>query len=860
MYDYLVNHAIKNVWCAPTQDSQSIIQPAKISNVGGTLNRIHFQGRIFTLPVQGVPMYVFAIGQIFSSRLGIQDRYFGWNSLDVICGNENLIIDLYDETGIQFPKFRAWYYVSPDRTTMLALQQTTAVPINLDTDTLYLRFYRNAYYNTPEAAALPTKPYISVAGKIPATSADLSALVAQYNTFSAQQGAVYAFVNGLRVQGLDLFTIAIGNCVEMVYDSSIYKVVDFPVADLQFFSSTLDTKYKYLLHYAGLGDNMIDYEDDIDIFLISNPNSNGQFSGVYVHKNAGDTLRNVTHKDYAIPTSYVQAFASEANLGNTEDLTIRLHIRHSGMNRPLVYDNNRIQELYKMEDADVLGAMMGVNATVVNWQAAVLEASAYTEIMGEVQAGDITNAMVYSAYGYNAITQLVANTPNFTFQGSGVTQANIPYVLQTNATVYEFDANGLLLGWYNHTTGSQYTCANANCAMVEIIAGQATQFLDETYGITSQTLDSIADYRMYTTTYVGTEPDLTAWQDVTGSSQYTIVNDILTWLVNPNVTYTMVRGNDKFLAYNLSLPVPDGLLKFTLQSVMTIDFLVNLYNMNIPMGELDLWLNGHALIEKVDYIFVFPTIYIINKEYLINPTTQNQSITIRYTGFCQSNMQRLTTRDYGFVEYDRLSNNDVFNLRDDQVIQIIVGGAVKDRSQVLFAESSPGNATPNPINGQPYEIRQLIVPMRDMTATDTYTALAASQAIDNAVSAYLTEKLPEVDPESTGSIEQKWRVYSPFICKILYDMLNGVLIPPTLPYSDNTVISTCAPYLYLLPFDPTQTVNALDPNFVGIDPHNLTTVVNVSAAMYQFLYRVANYYCNGLINLSASLSITVESS
>jgi hypothetical protein len=860
MYDYLVNHAIKNVWCAPTQDSQSRIQPAKLSPPGGTLNRIHFQGRIFTLPVQGLPMYVFAIGQIFSSRLGIQDNYSGWTSLDVISANESLIVDLYNETGIQFPRFRAWYYVSPDKTTMLALQQTTAVPIDLDTDTLYVRWYRNAYFNTPQAAALPVKPTISVTGMIPATTTDLSTLINAYNTLTTKQGAVYAFVNGMRVQGLDLFTIAIGNCVEMVYDASIYKVVDFPVENLQFFTSTLDSKYKYLLHYAGLGDSMIDFQDDIDLFLITTPNTSGQFHGVYMHRNAPDTLRMVTHKDYSVPSAYVQAFASEANLGNTETLTIRLHIRNSGMNRPLVYDSNRIQEMYKMEDADVLGAMVGINSTLTNWQAATLEASAYTEIMGEVQAGDITNAMVYNAYGYNAITKLVANTPSFTYQGSGVTLADIPYVLQTSATVYEFDVNGLLLGWYNHTTGSQYTCVNNNCAMVEIIAGQATQLLDETYGLTTQTMNTVADYRMYTTTYTGGQPNLSDWQDVTGSSQYNIINGILTWLVDPTVTYTMVRGNDKFLGYNLSLPVPDGLLKFTLQSIMTIDYLVNLYNMNIPMGELDIWLNGHALIDKVDYIMDFPTVYIINKEYLVNPTEQNQQITVRYTGFCQSNMQRLTTRDYGFVLYDRLSNNDVFNLRDDQVVQITVGGAMKDRSQVLFAESSAGSAAPNLINGQPYEIRQLIVPMRAMTATDTYTALAAAQAIDNAVSAYLTEKLPEVDPESTGSIEQQWRVYSPFVCKILYDMINGVLIPPNPPYSDNMVITVCAPYLYLLPYDPTQTVNALDPNFVGIDPHNLFTVVNISAAMYQFLSRVVNYYCNGLINLSPSLNITEESS
>lgn len=859
MYDYLVNHAIKNVWCAPNQDSQSIIQPAKISALGGTLNRINFQGRIITLPVQGERMFVFAIGQIFSSRLGIQNQYSGWTTLDTICGDENLIVDLYTESGIQLPRFRAWYHVTRDRTTMLALQATSTIPVDLDTDTLYVRFYRNAYYGTPQAAALPSTPYIQVVGGIPATPTAITALMTQYTTFASQQGAVYAFVNGMRTQGIDLFTVNVNDCVEMVYDASIYKIVDFPVVNLQFFTSTLDTKAKYLLHYAGLGDSMIDYEDDIDMFLISTPNSNGQFSGVYFNKNAtaGDTLRNVTHKDYSVPTTYVQALASEANLGNTEDLVIRLQIRHSGMNRPLVYDNNRIQELYKMEDADVLGAMIGLNATVPNWQAAVLEAAAYPEIMSEAQPGDIINAMVYSAYGYNAITKIIADTPNIAYAGSSVMLVDVPYLLQNDSTIYEFDSNGLLLGWYNFTYGSKYTCANSNCALVEIIVGQGTQFLDETYGITSQTLDAVEDYRMYSCPYLNGEPDFTQWQDVTNSSQFAIVNGILTWLTDPTANYTLVRGNAKFLAYDLNLNVSDGLLEFTLQSIMSIDYLTNLYSMNIPMGELDIWLNGHALVEKVDYIFNFPTVYIINKAYLQNPTTQAQQVSIRYTGFCQSDMARETVRDYGFVMYDRLSNNSVFDLRDDQVLQITVGGGMMDRSQLRFAETDAGIVAPMAIDGQPYEIRPMVTPLRGMvTGVDTYTAWSASQVINTAVSAYLTEKLPEVDPSSTGSIEAKWRVFSPMCCKILYDMLAGVLIPPTGAYSDTTVKATCASYEYLLAFDPTQTVNLPDTDFVAIDPHNLMTVVNVSPEQYAFLSRVASYYCNGLINLSPFLNIT----
>jgi hypothetical protein len=42
MFKYLVDHAIKNVWCAPRQDNSYVFQPARISKPTGELNRLFF--------------------------------------------------------------------------------------------------------------------------------------------------------------------------------------------------------------------------------------------------------------------------------------------------------------------------------------------------------------------------------------------------------------------------------------------------------------------------------------------------------------------------------------------------------------------------------------------------------------------------------------------------------------------------------------------------------------------------------------------------------------------------------------------------------------------------------------------------
>jgi hypothetical protein len=79
-------------------------------------------------------------------------------------------------------------------------------------------------------------------------------------------------------------------------------------------------------------------------------------------------------------------------------------------------------------------------------------------------------------------------------------------------------------------------------------------------------------------------------------------------------------------------------------------------------------------------------------------------------------------------------------------------------------------------------------------------------------------------------------------------------------YNDAYVKSVCAPYEYLLAYDPTQTANRPDANFVTIRPHNLTVSISLDLYAYNFLNHVIRIYLNGQVQLNNFVSIASISS
>lgn len=857
-YNYLIDYALKNVWCTPEQDNQSIIRPKRLTKIGGVRNSVRVLWRQHALPVANTTFHVYQIGQVSPSFVGLYDVELQWKKMSEVCEQENIVVDIYAHTGIQMPRTAVWYMVTQDRNLIIAVKFQRTIPIDLDSQDIYVRLYSNAYYRSTEAN--DSTDFIEVRGGLLSSTDDIVALQNQYATAAARPiGKAVAYVNGVMVSAINLINCAVGDYAEYIYDASIYRTVTLTISDLKFFESELDSKMKYLIHYEGDSPRGIDFYDDIDFFLVK-PISNVRFKGVLYHKNnegSSDAVRMVTHKDYSIPTTYVEALANaQDNWGDVGALKIEMHIRKAGWHRGLQYEHHRIHELYKLTDEEVLDAMVGTNATVDVWTAASLEQSAYSSMMS-IKPNLVTPELVQEAYGYNAISKILADTPQTTELASGFQQAKVPYGLMDNCTVYEYDINGKLLGWNYHAYGDVYQASNNNTRMVEMIAGIVGDRLGEEYGLSEQTLDSRYDYRMYTCSMVDGVP-VNDWEDVTGSNQYIISGNTLTWLVDPTQRYTLVRSNERTLGYDVMLMPSKGNLIFSLTHKQVRNGIINDYTMQIPMGELDVFLNGNSLIEGVDYFVNFPQIAIVSKKYLVTPHLgTQQKVTVRFSGFCDAQFNRDPLEDVGFIRFGMLSHNNRFDLREDKVLRIVVGGALYHRNELLFSEDSTAVLVPDAKNGMPYCIRDIVVPMRGFTAMDTYDLRAESQAVDQLVGDYMTLKYEQQVVGTPNVISQLYELFSPFACAILYDLASGIINDPRIYqiYSTTDLREICQPYENLLAFDPTQETLRPDADYTIIHPHNLSTPFTLNLQKYKFFKKVIDHYMPGKLILNGFVQI-----
>ena len=854
MFDYLINHAIRNVWCTPNQDKQMIVQPAKLTPYGGVWNTVKILWRTEVLPEQNVRFHVYQIGQLHPALMGLFESDNVWTTFAEACNRENLIVDIYGNNGLEYPRTQVWYMCTQDKDLIVAIKDQRSIGIKLSEEPIFLRVYSNAYFGSSQSD--PLNDYVKVNGKTIKNTDEIISLQDEIATLSNLPGAVYSFINGFKVSSIDMITTKVGDVVEYVYDSSVYKVIDLTVGSLETFISTLDNKHKYLVHYTEQENNRIDYHDDIDFFLI-NKDTQDRHKGVYYHRNESDAIRMITHKDYSIVTPYIAGYLNDTTgWTDIDKLVIRLHIRKSGYDRNLVLENNRIEELYKLPEEKLIDAMVGVNSIVSNWQVAELEKSAYAKIMRS-NASEINRILVEDAYGYNSISKLIGDTPTYTHSFSGTQIIQLPYALINKSTAYEYNVDGVLLDFFIHPLGSDYVAYMDNTILIDMIVGTGLMLLDEYYGNVLIPIDYSLEYRMYLCQINGGVPD-DNWIDVTNSDKYSILNNKLIWNIDHTREYGMVRSNKSFLAYNLELSDINGTLEFSLNQHVLQNGIELAQVMTVPLGELDLFLNGHSLIQDLDYIVNFPKIVILNKAYLQNPLTKKQRITIRFTGFCNEDLSINKSNDHGFIEHELLSHNNRFDIRDDKVLRIVVGGKLQTRNQLKFAENDPGVLVPNAQNGVPYLIRDIVVPLRGLGYSSTYACRAKSQIIDKRISDYMTLWMPEINYGTPNAIESLYEVFSPFCCKIIYDLKSGLIHDQRLKeqYSDSDVMDICKPYEYLLAFDPTQVGLEPDLNYVAVHPHNLSTVIEIDIYAYKFITRVVRLYLHDNVNISHFLSIS----
>lgn len=868
MASFFTQHAIDNVWCNPDQDSQYCIAGHRVTPDYGVQGRVSIFRREIVLPINRKLYHVYNIGHIYPALAALLQKRRNWapevwTRIDSYMNEESIYIELLTQNGVQLPRSKAWYMFTNENALIYAIEIDKRIPVDLNVEKVFFRLYDNAYFQS-DFKPDNVKDFIYTASKDVKAVADLVTIRNDYLDKSADPGLSTIWKNGTLISDINAATVSFGDHVEFVHDTSFKRRIVFPLSSLETFSSTLDREFKYLVHYQGVSDNYIDYIDDLE-FEVSYLDDHGRWRGRSYPALVEMSKRMVTHRDYSVPVDFVtyicdQIMNSDAGAPrNYNQYRLHLKIRKAGYIRPLVHENSRILELYKLPERTIVSVMTGMLSTIPQWHAAALEESMYVKIMG-LKRKDITTEIVQEAYGYNAMSKAFADSP-IKLKKSGTSyQCNLPYGLSFKATIYEYDENGHLLGHYRKNSGALYIAQNSKARLIEGIVGFGQLAHSVQYGTDEVDIPLDRPYRVYMSFLENGESN-GRWEDITGTSRYRVENGKLVWNDTQYGQVVCVKSDENHYSGDYDLQFVGGVLSIDL--VERVDWFGEnrLQPIPFPGGDLDVILHGRSLIKGLDYKVEWPKIIINNRNFVNDAASGvEQKIHVRMTGFCDKEMKLRQIEDFGFIEHGLLSENDRYDIRDDKPLRISVGGSVKHRDDLLFAESGYGEDLLNVKNGTPYQIKDSVISMSGLAnGENTYSLREKSKVIDKAVAEFMTSWLPYRKREDFLAIPNKYRLVSPFFSRIIYlalsvytnDQVNSAL-------TDQQVRDLVAPHIWLLDYDPLRDENMPDDRYVEVIPHFYNHSPSVNIYKYRFLDRVKRIFGNNRIDIQSHLTINQD--
>ena len=884
MGEILREHALNTLWCEPRQDRQYVIKPARLTRVGGAVGTAVVLWELVNLPTANTAYHVYQIGQLHPSLFDVQMLSEQWHRIDTLCNALNLVVDIFLSNGARVHRSLGWLRLNRDGNLILGIAYRPRFDLGsatLDNSGLTLRFYSNSRFDDASWRNQAIDPLSGIRVH--------EQLITNQQDFTDFLGGVAAIQLHFGIHGRGLFqrdgfieplpqgwtTAYVGKYFSYSWDETVKAIDIFPLSTLPVFESLLDAGQDKYAVVRQPPYTMIDYHDDLDIYVVSD---SVNYRGVYLGRVRGDEVRQLTHTAYAVRKGSVDSLIASNAFLNTATVALMVVVREGGRVRGLMPNHHRVEVLYQLTHSQIVEAMTGEQTQVPEWKAATLEQSAYTAVMRTYRE-DLTDALVEEAYGYNTAT-LVACAPLQAVQVSGTHRfVSMPPLLMTQDKVssnglrslYGY-VNGTMVGWVNDA--GMYDPVPLPSAW-----GAATHVECFNYQTSTTTAGFIYDqdvestdlaqygFRAYACPFIGGVPS-EYWEDITDTAYYTYdpVGDAgngftprLVWntyLIDFANLYPAVKINKTMhvAVFNGFSPVSyTGVLDLTVTSVETWLGISTTRPQSIEPGCIDVFVNGQSLIEDVDYYVEWPRIVIVKRltqldisgvePRQVHIPVNELEIVVRSYGYAQSTtVQHYKARETGFAKGGILSVNNRYNVRNDRNIRVVYANQLLPRPDVRFAEESTG---PLHADGRPYAISDYVLAVENFTTQTTTPYKDEAFALDERVIDYVTTRLPEATVAHPHIAIERWEVVSPFLSRVIHALLAGDISSGSItPLPDPATIATLvAPYLAYLDFDPC--LRPTDFAYVVVYAHPYTETVEVTAAQYRFVeYLVAHYLLN----------------
>lgn len=918
MQDLLKNHASQNVWSSPTQDYQYIFKPPRIGPPSGNIftvtihrsqyilpnstnvyfyssgNNRHFTFRLGPAPR---PYAVFDLGPLPPWLVNLPERKGIWYHIPNLMMTRNMDIWLYKKSGVRIPSNLGYIQRIRDNGFLLAVELTSnfSWDLNNEEEELSVRFYSNAFFESTRFLAGGYDSQLGldyVGGHYPTEISQgslnqwiASRIAIQNASPTDSKGGLYAFADGKLIWPLNsAASLPLNSYIEIVFDRSLFRTVKLNIDDLPGFMSDLDTKGKRaLIPWLNEKEINIKYFDDLD-FYIGRGNR-----AVYYHRNEIDAVRQLTNETYTIPEQHIEGYMLDNPWLNPDDPTypgelayILIRFRHSGWQRPLVWEHMHLREFVKLGKENFIEALTGSQSNVPQWRAEYIENSKYNLIQSSVSTNDFTWEDVFEAYGYNAVTKQISPT-DISGMNNGDSSSNVIYYQippgYKDATLLTFDRVGNFLGCRPGTGSSvvSYPVIPGRPDTLhqhgKIIAGklELNALKSSFYGnliVNNGIPIASQGFRCYICNLDNGIPD-DDWRQVGEDEGYWEVSTdgmSIQWnsvnLANANA-YPAVRFNN-FVIYKDSVPftnLQDGALVFSINNNVIKDGTAASIVEHIPYASLMVIVEDKLLVENIDYFVEWPQV-VVSKKYT------NKNVKLVMYGLPNDDLSRPTQREFGWSYHGVLSADSRWHLRDDRNTIISYGGNVIHPSLIKAYENYwevSGFKNPNShmasvpyelTNVVPYSVIDVVHSIEPMyPGYDTVEEYNKSKEIDTAIEEYMTEHKEFVVPTAPNVTSEFWKLYSPFISRIIGEMLDGRFtdLGPMNEMPTGVLQALVSDFIWLLEYDPI--LRGVDLSNCTVLPHCYDNPVGLELNQYMFIKRLVDIYLDGKINLSPMLVV-----
>lgn len=801
----LVNYAVKNMWGNPELDSQYQLKLARLTGATGWVGYFFHAGKSWSLPSEGDFYQIYALGglsanywNMFNQRNDWYPRN-KWVRASEIAYARGVALDVYSSKGYLFPRSETFIMNTFEGHTLVAfpMSQHFKFPLN---EKMYIRCYSTDINTDNISQANQMKWRFGYFTREYTKAQDWLDIQNRYNVYNSfGMGSLKLVVNGV-VTKYEGYTPAAGDVIEIYYDPSVFKEVAYSFPTLNDFYSTLDQKRKLLLFPAFKDKPRVySYFDDCD-FYVHNKRTG---KGLYYHRNREDAIRQLTHQDYSLASSYVEFLISQliemdTSKKSTEaDMEIRVFYRRTKWVFPVGPNVSRINDLYLLEDpAQILQAMVGTNATVEAWSAPKLEESTTNFVLNAVFQ-QLSTESVRNALGYNGCSEALSSSPLYMChilpgdpnRDDSIPSAEfvsgrgyrIPASYVETSTAYEYDKDGLLLR-NSYIQNRECYMPGEGCWFVEFVVGKSSTWLDYEISRQDVVLKPGYGFRVYKAGWLidPTDPELPTNDlfknefDIShdGTDRYPEPTELRIYKTgenqNDNVHIPSGKGRPDGKWVDVTntdeYRIVNGVVVWNFDTTNHVGMVVfdttHLYN-EFELKHIDnsIWftlthtwdVGGVPLSIEPGQVDVWCNRHplIENVDYILDfPVIyitskmwlkEGGKNTFAYRARGLSKDGIIPSSELGFVQSGCIGFNGRYNLRIDRPTRTIINGRLYLTNQVDWAENIDHGDNMRVHNGRPYEVKHIYCANKYVDQYDLYWGFAESRKLDAQIVDYLTE-------------------------------------------------------------------------------------------------------------------------